>query len=359
MAEHFQGTSYLLSFDLIIEVTDALNNQPERLNEIYEQLVSTVRKTNPNRIVMISPRVRSDAAYLQDLTIPTQANGYLMAEWHFYAVGPSKDNERKLWTTGTDAEKQLIQEKITLALAWQEATDVPTWVGAWMPGNYNDGDDYTVQEQAVFAPYMAQVLTDADIPFAVNADTHFYDRAANTWIPEMQPVFSVIYGNGALPFTDVPADAWYRSGVMYVYQNRLFSGTSSTAFSPDAFMTRQHLWMVLARMSGHRPASMAARIWAMESGVSDGSTPFAVVSRQQFVTSLWRFSGCPDSKTALDDFADYHAVSSYAAEAMSWAVENGVIGGPAGSNLLPAGQVSRAQAAVILMRYLQNTASCI
>ena len=45
-----------------------------------------------------------------------------MAEWHFYASGPDKTNEKKLWTTGTDAEKKLITDKIQTALAWQQQT---------------------------------------------------------------------------------------------------------------------------------------------------------------------------------------------------------------------------------------------
>lgn len=194
VAEYFRDESFLLSFDLIIEVTDALKNQPERLNEIYERLVSAVRETNSERIIIISPRLRSDAAYLRDLTIPSAANGYLMAEWHFYASGPSKENPRKMWTVGTAGEKGLIQEKIGLALQWQKDAGIPTWVGAWMPGNYNDGDNYTVEEQIAFAAYMTQALTDAGIPFAVNSDSHFYDRERNVWLEEMEPVFLAIFG---------------------------------------------------------------------------------------------------------------------------------------------------------------------
>ena len=110
-----------------------------------------------------------------------------------------------------------------------------------MPGNYNDGDDYTIAEQAVFAAFVTQALTDAGIPFAVNADSHFYDREQNTWLDHMQPVFSAIYGTSALPFTDVAADAWYRSAVSYVYAHQLFSGTSATTFSPERSMTRQQM----------------------------------------------------------------------------------------------------------------------
>lgn len=54
-----------------------------------------------------------------------------------------------------------------------------------MPGNYNDGDDYSIDEQIQFAGYMTEQLTNAGIPFAVNSDTKFYDREKNQWIAEM------------------------------------------------------------------------------------------------------------------------------------------------------------------------------
>lgn len=193
VAEHYKHVSHMLSFDLMIESSDALNKQPETLNQMYEQTVSAIRETNPDRIIMISPRLRSDPNYLHELRIPSAHNGYLMAEWHFYASGPERDNEKKQWTTGTDFEKKLITDKIQTALEWQKQTGVPTWVGAWMPGNYNKGNTYSVEEQVVFASFMTSALSSANIPFAVNADTKFYDAANNVWIPKMQPVVQVIY----------------------------------------------------------------------------------------------------------------------------------------------------------------------
>ncbi len=194
VAERYQDLSPLLAFDLLIEASDAVNKQPELLNDLYEQVVSAIRESNPTRILILSPRLRSDAAYLHELKIPSQHNGYLMAEWHFYASGPSKSNDRKLWTTGTEEERALVTEKINLALAWQRDTGIPTWVGAWMAGNYNDGNDYPVEEQVAFARYMTDSLTGAGIPFAVNSDSHFYDRETNRWIKDMQPVFRCIFG---------------------------------------------------------------------------------------------------------------------------------------------------------------------
>ena len=194
VAERYQDVSYLLSFDLLIEATDQLNQQPDRLNELYEAVTTEIRKTNPERILFISPRMRSDAAYLAELEIPTDHNQYLMAEWHFYAAGPSKENERKKWTTGTEEEKQLIRDKIEAAVLWQNQTGIRTWVGAWMPGNYNDGNDYSIEEQMVFAQFVTESLEESGIPFAVNSDTKFYDRESQQWVEEMIPLRDVIFG---------------------------------------------------------------------------------------------------------------------------------------------------------------------
>lgn len=80
-------------------------------------------------------------------------------------------------------------------MEWQKKTGIPTWVGAWMAGNYNDGDDYSVKEQVIFAHFMVSELKKAGIPFAVNADTHFYDRENKTWIKKMLPLRYCIFSS--------------------------------------------------------------------------------------------------------------------------------------------------------------------
>ena len=60
-----------------------------------------------------------------------------------------------------------------------------------MPGNYNKGNTYSVEEQTVFAGFMTKALSDAGIPFAV--DTKYYNAEENTWISSMQPVFKTIF----------------------------------------------------------------------------------------------------------------------------------------------------------------------
>lgn len=192
VSTRYKDYSPFLSFDLLIEVTDALNKNQSQLNKLYESAVTEIRKTNPTRILFISPIVRSDPEYLKDLSIPTNHNNFIMAEWHFYASGPSKTNSKKLWTTGTSTEKELILQKIKFAKDWEKKTGIKTWVGAWMPGNYNDGNDYSIQEQVVFSQFVSCALTKENIPFAVNSDTKFYNRETNKWIDEMLPVLYVI-----------------------------------------------------------------------------------------------------------------------------------------------------------------------
>jgi hypothetical protein len=192
VAEHYQDKSFKLSFDLIIEVSDALNDRQDKLDEVYEKAVTKIRETNPARIIFISPRVRSDPDNLKELKIPTKSNGFLMAEWHFYASGPSKTNANKLWTTGTAAEKKIIMDKINTAKAWEAQKGIKTWVGAWMPGDYNDGDNYSIKEQVTFANFVACQLDKANVPYAVNSDTKFYNRDNNTWISLRLPILEEI-----------------------------------------------------------------------------------------------------------------------------------------------------------------------
>lgn len=170
--------------------------------------------------------------------------------------------------------------------------------------------------------------------------------------------FSAVTANAglsALPFDDVPEDAWYYDSVAYVYEWNLMMGTGSNTFSPGRITTRQQLWMILARMSGKQPRSMeAAREWAMNSGVSDGSNPGGQLTREQLVTMLYRYCEAKgydvSASASLSDFPDAGNVSEYAQQAMRWAVANGIIKGMGSGTITPQGTATRAQMAAIIER---------
>ena len=182
---------------------------------------------------------------------------------------------------------------------------------------------------------------------------------ANTYtfvMPDGPVTVSVTFGNG-LPFTDVSAGQWFYDYVEYVYANGLMNGTSATTFEPNANMTRAMVWAILARMDGETVTGeswqTAARSWAMANGVSDGSDPNGLVTREQFATMLWRYAGEPASSYSLASFTDANSVSDWAETAMAWAVEHGIITGMTDTTLVPQGSATRAQCAAMLMRFVE------
>ena len=153
---------------------------------------------------------------------------------------------------------------------------------------------------------------------------------------------------------DVDDGYWAEDEIYWAHDEGLMNGNTATTFNPNGLVTRQQVWMILARMSGYAPEDMAAaKGWAVSTGVSDGSNPGNAVTRQQLVTLIWRAEGEPEGDVSvLANYPDAGSVSEYAKEAMAWAVENGVIGGTAQGTLNPHGNATRAQLAAILYRYV-------
>ena len=166
-----------------------------------------------------------------------------------------------------------------------------------------------------------------------------------------------------LPFTDVSANNWFYDGVKYAYENGLMNGTSSNAFSPNANTTRGMIVTILARVEGVNtngtPWYAAGQKWAMDNSISDGTNMPGVIAREQLATILYRYAkqkGYDVSKSAaLTAFSDADKVSGYAAEAMQWAVAEGLLQGSNGK-LNPQGSATRAQVATILMRFMEKIA---
>lgn len=162
-------------------------------------------------------------------------------------------------------------------------------------------------------------------------------------------------------FTDVPGGYWAEDAIAWAYEQGYMNGNTATTFNPGGTVSRQQLWMILARLSGRRPADFAgAREWAVQSGVSDGTNPGGAVSRQQMVAILYRYAAMMGYETSgaadLTAFPDHAGVAAYAADAMRWSVANGIVGGTAQGTLNPSGTATRAQFAAILMRFCGKAA---
>ena len=157
-------------------------------------------------------------------------------------------------------------------------------------------------------------------------------------------------------FNDVAAGSWYADAVKNVVNKGLMAGTDKDTFAPDNQVTRAMMWTVLARLDGKDVSGAStwyakAMTWAIEKGVSDGTFPANSITREQLATMLWRAAGSPEAKGALTNFNDAASVSSWATQAMTWAVEQGLISGMGDGALNPQGNATRAQLAVILTAY--------
>jgi hypothetical protein len=171
------------------------------------------------------------------------------------------------------------------------------------------------------------------------------------------------------PFTDLLRDVWYTDYVAYAYDNRLFAGTSDTTFSPDAPMTRAMVVTVLHNYAG-KPAAPDANpfsdvpagawyskpvIWAAEnrivSGLGDGRfDPDGDVTREQLAVILCRYAeklGLDTSGGALD-FSDTADISFWAAPAVQWCVNAGIVSGYPDSTFRPQGSATRAEIAAMI-----------
>ena len=140
-------------------------------------------------------------------------------------------------------------------------------------------------------------------------------------------------------------------------------GDSATTFNPDGTMTRAMFWAVLGRIDGATITGTnwadQAREWAMAEGVSDGTDPNGLVTREQMVTMLWRYAVAKGYDVSIGEstnilsYADFGQISEYAIPAMQWGCGSGVITGMTDTTLVPQGTATRAQCAAIFMRFDQ------
>lgn len=178
-------------------------------------------------------------------------------------------------------------------------------------------------------------------------------------MPGGKVTVSAVFVRGeGLGFTDVAPGAWYYDAVAYVSENGLMNGVDTGIFDPDGSLTRAMVWTILARIEGADTEGgetwyAKARDWAMETGVSDGTDAMGAITREQLVTMLWRSRGEPVVDFLLTA-RDADRISSWAYEAMRWAVSEGIIEGDENGFISPAATATRAQAAAIIMRFIEG-----
>ena len=149
---------------------------------------------------------------------------------------------------------------------------------------------------------------------------------------------------------------WAKDEIDFVSARGLVNGMSATIYAPNASTTRAQLWTILARqngadLNGGNTWYEKAQNWAKDKGVSDGANHNAAINRAQMVTMLWRAVGQPTAGGTAN-FTDV-PTDSYYAQAVSWAVENGITTGVGNGHFDPTSTCTRAQIAAFLARSMK------
>jgi hypothetical protein len=186
------------------------------------------------------------------------------------------------------------------------------------------------------------------------ATTHFSKFLISEWIN---------------PFNDITKGEWFYKAARYAYSNTLITGTTDTTFAPQATLTRAMLITILARDAGIDTTGgytwySKAVDWGMSNNLTDGTNMGDPITREQFATLLYRYTQWsavgdaalgvpPSSDTNLSAYTDAESISDWAQEAMAWAVSTGLITGRTATTLAPELPANRAEAAMLLQRYLE------
>ncbi|MCG4528362.1 S-layer homology domain-containing protein [Intestinimonas massiliensis] len=172
------------------------------------------------------------------------------------------------------------------------------------------------------------------------------------------------------PFSDVSTSAYYYEAVKWAQEKGITGGIGNGLFGPNQPCTRAQIVTFLWRAAGSpEPKAMSsfadvstdayyakAVAWAVENGITTGTgdgkfSPDATCTRAQSVTFLFRAIGkLVDSKAEFSDVL----TDSYYANAVAWAVENGVTNGIGNGLFGPDNSCTRAQIVTFLFRAYQG-----
>jgi hypothetical protein len=177
-------------------------------------------------------------------------------------------------------------------------------------------------------------------------------------------------------FADVPAGEWYVDAVQYAVNNKLMAGVGENEFAPEETLTRAMVATILYSHAGKPAVSGGSPFedltedwyknavsWAVAKGVVSGTSaatfaPDAEITRQDFALILKKYAALCGKDTSaraeLSAFADAGEIADYAEAALQWAVSAGLMSGRSPTRLAPQGTATRAEAAQLLMSFLEK-----
>lgn len=306
-------------------------------------------------------------------------SGYYFGGWY--------DNEELKGKPVTEITAADLGDKAFWA-KWYYISDTSTY-SVILPDNVEGGKvtaakGYAEEGEIVrltVTPEEGYVLSALTVTRSNGGKLTLTEEGEGVWsfrMPASQVTVEAVFAPSALPFTDVPEGAWYRSAVWYAYTHGLMNGVSDTTFAPGSTTSRAMIVTILWRQAGSPVVNYAmdfddvsqgqwyseAIRWAASEGIAGGygDGSFGTndpITREQFAAMLYRYAQkqgydvSVGEETNILSYADAQKISEYAIPAMQWACGAGVIQGD-GNALNPQGYATRSEAAAMLMRFCKN-----
>ena len=226
--------------------------------------------------------------------------------------------------------------------------------------------------------------TPAVITFATDEDWNNYIATVNGEAYTGEEITIVVKDSATeepdseLPYTDVSDADWFYNEVTYAYEKGIMTGINDTTFAPYESLARAQFAIILHRLNGEPQMEYTDRfhdvgedlwytdaiLWAADTDVVTGYSngnfgPADKINREQMATMMYRYAEYKgyslEGGVDYSQYEDAANVSDFAQEAMSWAVGNGIITGKYDETQLdPQGEASRAECAIIMMRFMET-----
>lgn len=268
----------------------------------------------------------------------------------------------------TERLETLAAEASSKAQVLAPCADADAFISSWKNAIVADMDGYDVR---VLITLDGDYSADVDTFTGTAVVTHGYSSTTVS-------VSAKIQSN---PFTDIASGDWYYDHVIFSVANNLVNGMTDTTFEPATEMSRAMLVTVLWRLEGEPESSSTSTPftdlvkdwyvdsvrWASENGIVIGidDTHFAPedkVTREQIAAILMRYAKMKNAdvseRGSLDGFTDAAQISSYAKEAMTWAVGAKLINGSndlkGNLRVYPSDGATRAEVVTILHRFIER-----
>ena len=229
-------------------------------------------------------------------------------------------------------------------------------------------------------------FTDADCTEAYDFDTKvtknitLYAKWTEKTTEPVDPEDPAGDGEWENPFADVAEGDWFYDYVRYAYENGLFTGISGTEFDPNGGITRAMIVTVLYRAEGEPDIGNEGRsdsfddvvlqswygpavYWAQMNGVVKGYSdevfaPDKLITREEMTAIMYRYADYKGVDTSaagdLSQFSDQAQIANWARGNVEWSVGYGLISGRSDGTLDPKGNITRAETAAILQRFLER-----